>query len=394
MNILLLSHSRNDPDAGASRVYHLLREGLTSRGHHVETRHYEDFRLPRRRLLATGVEKLAMPQWIGWREAGRDFAGIDVVMAPSGMGAALFRRLRGRAERPLLVNHVHGLNLFDYQARLTEALARHMPYPWHKRVAEWPPIAWDEGGTRQADLTIVQNRRDLDYLRRHAAPCGIAMIAPALHPQILAASATARPPEERDPRTLIWFGSWRARKGAAALPPAFERVLEKVPDAALTIGGTGLLEQQVLSHFSARARARVRVLPRLPLADQIEALQRHAVFLFPSLSEGFGLALIEAMALGLAAVTTPTGVGADAVRDRDTGLIVTPGSALHLADAILEAIRDDASRVAMAQRGQALARRFTLARMAAEYETAFAAGLASARAASWKVREIAAEAAL
>jgi glycosyltransferase involved in cell wall biosynthesis len=380
VNILLLSHSRNDPDAGASRVYHLLDQGLQARGHRVETLHYEDFHLPRQRVLATAVEKLAMPQWIRRQQRRCSFTDVDVVMAPSGMGYPLFRHLGVHPVRPLLVNHLHGLNLFDYHARVLEAVTGHIVFPLHKRVAERLPIAWDAQGVRWADLTVLQNQRDLDYLERHGRSAGsLTVIPPALHPAVLTASATATPPELRDRRSVVWFGSWVARKGVGVLPTAFHRVLDAIPDAMLTIGGTGLPEPEVLSCFSARSRPQVRVLPRLSLANQIAELQRHAVFLFPSLSEGFGLALMEAMALGLAAVTTLTGFGADAIRHRETGIIVPQASALHLADGIVEAIRDDAARAAMARRGQALACSFTLKRMAAEYETAFNSGLARLR---------------
>jgi glycosyltransferase involved in cell wall biosynthesis len=380
MNILLLSHSRNDPDAGASRVYHQLQEGLSARGHVVETLHFEDFRLPRPRLLSTPVEKLAMPHWIDWRQRRRNLAQVDVVMAPSGMGHRLFRRLRDRPGRPLLVNHQHGLTLFDHQARVTEAMAGHIAFPLHKRLLERIPMAWDMAGLRSADLTILQNLRDFDYLRRHDEAARLTVIPPALLPAILAASATAPSPASRQPHSLVWFGSWVARKGAAVVPAAFDQVVDAVPDATLTIGGTGLSERDVLSHFSARARLRVHVLPRLSLADQLAEMQRHAVFLFPSLSEGFGLALLEAMALGLLAVTTLTGFCADFLRQRETALVVPQASARHLADGILEALRDDTSRIAMAQRGQSLARTFTLERMATDYEAAFTTGLTRLRA--------------
>jgi glycosyltransferase involved in cell wall biosynthesis len=380
MNILLLSHSRNDPNAGASRVYHQLQDGLSARGHVVEALHFEDFRLPRQLLLSTSVEKLAMPHWIDRRQRQRDFAPVDVVMAPSGMGHRLFRRLRGGPDRPLLVNHQHGLTLFDHQARVTEAMAGHIAFPLHKRLPERLPMAWDMAGLRSADLSILQNLRDFDHLRRHDADARLAVISPALHPAILAASAAATPPASRNRHNLLWFGSWVARKGAAVVPAAFDQVLDAVPEATLTIGGTGLSERDVLSRFSARARLRVRVLPRLTLADQIVELQHHAVFLFPSLSEGFGLALLEAMALGLHAVTTLTGFGADFLRQRETALIVPQSSSRHLADGILDSIRDDTARVAMAERGQALSRTFTLERMAADYEAAFTSGLARLRA--------------
>lgn len=373
LRILLLSHSRNDPNGGASRIYHLLDFGLSSRGHDVTTCHYEDYGFPRNRILRRLIDRLYAPRLISAKASVIGRYGYDVIMASNGMAYPLFRALSPKADRPLLVNHFHGLNLFDHQANLTEHLAGRIQLSLsYRAITGRLPILWDFRGSRLADLTIVQNGRDQDFLERCPRYASRAItIAPGLHPQLLEASDRMSPPEARPNASLLWFGSWSARKGCALIPFTFQRVLERLPQATLTIGGTNLPGEQILGFFSSHCASRIRVLPRLSVAEQVEEFERHSIYLCPSLSEGFGLALLEAMALGLASVTTHTGMGGDYIIHGQHGLLIPPASSLHLANAIVDLVRNDELRYAIARSGQRLARQFTVGRMASEYEQAF-----------------------
>jgi glycosyltransferase involved in cell wall biosynthesis len=377
MKILLLSHAPNNRDSGASRIYHTLEEGLTARGHAVKTYHYEDYSLPRSRHARRVIERLLLPQFIASRsrqEASRDY---DIVMA-SAMGYPLFRRLAGQyPRRPVTVNHLHGLSLFDHQANLTEHLAGRLKLSLAYRTVTGPMvIAWEARASSYADLTIVQNDRDYDYLLRSPLRSKrIVCIPPGIYSGVMAHVAAAPRPEERPAASMLWFGSWIARKGIHALPAAFDLILDQVPHATLTIGGVHLPERVIREQFSARAAARVRVLQRISIAEQATEFGRHAIFLFPSLSEGFGLALVEAMALGLAGVATHTGVGGDSLVHGDTAMIVPEASAVHLARAVVTLMTNDGLRNAMARRGQSQALTFTTDRMISRYEAAFLAAL-------------------
>ena len=79
----------------------------------------------------------------------------------------------------------------------------------------------------------------------------------------------------------------------------------------------------------------MKILPRIDLDEQLAEFNRHAIFIFPSLSEGFGLALIEAMAMGLACVTTSTGMMGDWITDRQEALLIPVASARHLANGMM-----------------------------------------------------------
>jgi glycosyltransferase involved in cell wall biosynthesis len=82
------------------------------------------------------------------------------------------------------------------------------------------------------------------------------------------------------------------------------------------------------------------------------------VFVFPSLFEALGIALVEAAACGLPAIASRTGGIVDVVEDGHSGRLVPPGDAEALAGALSSLAGDERSRVAMgaAARAVALAR--------------------------------------
>jgi glycosyltransferase involved in cell wall biosynthesis len=99
--------------------------------------------------------------------------------------------------------------------------------------------------------------------------------------------------------------------------------------------------------------------------DHLPALYRGAaLFAYPSLHEGFGLPVLEALACGTAVVTSNTlslpEVGGDAVR------YVEPLDVSSIRDALHELLSDDARRAQLAARGPAQAARFSWRRTAEE----------------------------
>lgn len=94
------------------------------------------------------------------------------------------------------------------------------------------------------------------------------------------------------------------------------------------------------------------------------------MLLFPSLSEGFGLAVLEAAAFGCVPVTTATGIGADHLVDGVHGAVVAPTS-LHLAEAVVRLLDDPVELAAMSRRVAALAATFSATAMVDAYEDLF-----------------------
>ena len=85
-----------------------------------------------------------------------------------------------------------------------------------------------------------------------------------------------------------------------------------------------------MSDFSER----VRVLGPINGARLVAAYQAADVFIFPSISDGFGLVLLEALACGLPVITTPRTAGPDLITQGENGFLVDAGDATALASRI------------------------------------------------------------
>lgn len=373
MKVLLLSHSPDDPNAGASRVYHILADGLTARGHEVTLLHLESMGLPAHPLARKLAEKLVLPRYV--EKTGRGLAALadqDVVMVSSGQGYRLFQQIAALpGRRPVTVNHLHGLAIYDDLAARTLSWLGFWPVSASYRyVTGSRAPAWDMAGVHAADLSVVQNFRDESYVGTLAPDAGVRYIPPCLHPDLLEASTSVAPIEARGNR-ILWFGSWERRKGAFLVAPVLEQVAERIPDVEMVIGGTGLPAAEILERFPPGLRSRVTVLPRISIEQQIAEFNAASAFFFPSFSEGFGLAVIEAMAFGCCGVSTNTGgFIADYALDRVHAMVAYP-SVKHMALALTEILQDPDLKARVSAEGRSLARTFTAERMVDAYDELF-----------------------
>ena len=80
------------------------------------------------------------------------------------------------------------------------------------------------------------------------------------------------------------------------------------------------------------ATRRHRWLPSLPHSEVLKEMSRHDVLVFPSLFEGFGLVILEAMSQGMPVITTPNGGGLDLITHGQDGF----GVPIRSAEAIAE----------------------------------------------------------
>jgi glycosyltransferase involved in cell wall biosynthesis len=124
-----------------------------------------------------------------------------------------------------------------------------------------------------------------------------------------------------------------------------------------------------------------RYLAELSLADQVitpghvsdnslALLYRHAWgFVFPSLYEGFGLPVLEAMASGVPALVSDTG----SLREVAAGsaILVSPYDVEALTEALRELICDDDTRESLRTRGLARAAQFPWERTAREHQSIY-----------------------
>lgn len=152
-------------------------------------------------------------------------------------------------------------------------------------------------------------------------------------------------------------------KGYAVLLEALEILGGTMPDTLCLICGDGPAREQLEAWVRERnLSAKVRFLGErqdIPLV-----LQALDLYVQPSLSEGFGLSALEAMATGLPVVATRSGGLPEVVREGVTGDLVPPGDATLLARSLHSLLEDPARRAAYGREGESRARReFPLQRM-------------------------------
>lgn len=140
------------------------------------------------------------------------------------------------------------------------------------------------------------------------------------------------------PLRLVTTGRLVDVKGHSVLIDAVSLLVAAGVDVTVEIVGSGPLESSLRARAVAAGVAdRVRFAGALSPEALVSALGRADLYVLPSRREGFGVALVEALATGLPAVATDCGGPADIVRDAD-GLLVPPDDPAVLADGIARAL--------------------------------------------------------
>ena len=188
-------------------------------------------------------------------------------------------------------------------------------------------------------------------------------------------------------RGVAYTGSMLAWHGIPDLARALPAVLERVPETSLVIAGAATSEAQRGVMGSLKEAAEVAGAPdavvtlgRVSHQDVPRVLAACEICVAPYNPAGepdlerYGfwyspMKLWEYMAAGRAVVSTDLPSIREIIGD-DRGVLVPPGDAAALADAIAGLLEDDESRNAMGQRGLAFAKENTWERRVDEYERA------------------------
>jgi phosphatidylinositol alpha-mannosyltransferase len=189
-----------------------------------------------------------------------------------------------------------------------------------------------------------------------------------------------------EPLRILFIGQAVERKGLPVLLRAFEALREQVP-ATLTLVGASAAEIAPMLLDDRGVRALGKVSEREKQAE----LERAEVLCAPSLrGESFGMVLTEAFAACTPVVASAIPGYRDVARDGVDSLLVAPGDALALAEALRTLALDPARRAAMSRAARMRAERFSWEYVAAEvtevYREAIAVGQPSTRLARAAVR--------
>ncbi|MEK7293542.1 MAG: glycosyltransferase family 1 protein, partial [Nitrospirota bacterium] len=163
---------------------------------------------------------------------------------------------------------------------------------------------------------------------------------------------------------ILFIGGADPRKNHQAVVRAFAKRADEFKGCRLVLVGDSAHRFGDMSRTIAQSGMEGRVIcpGRLPIED-ITRLYSHAdLFVFPSLYEGFGMPVIEAMACGAPVVTSNRTAMPEVAGD--AALLVNPDDDDELAGAMVRILRDTPLRESLRAKGFERARQFTWERAA------------------------------
>lgn len=371
MRILLTIHERFLPDSGSAGSTFRLGEEYERLGHEVTI-----FSLDNMPNLQRQVRRFVFPEFVaahvGKLHKQQRLDVVDGAPGDNWIWGSLSRFLG--PQRPVVVTRSHGLQHLEHLWHLEEARQKRLKLSWFYPIYRGGFQLWEiENSIQFADLVFLLNKQEATYVRQHfkvdpgklhVFPNGMprAFMGLDLHPIPEAADAKIR---------IAHIGTYIQRKGIEYSVPALKTILKRYPNVEVSFIGTGFTEleapeQLVYSDFESEYHPRIRVIPQYQHEHLPTLLKDHHIDVFPSLSEGFGKALIEAMACGLAPITTDADGPMEIVRNNHDALVVPKRDSAAIENALerlithqtlLHTIRANAYETAQQYSWSAIAKR-------------------------------------
>jgi len=168
-------------------------------------------------------------------------------------------------------------------------------------------------------------------------------------------STAARASVERE-RVILHVGAIQKRKNIARLVEAFEAM--DTSWKLVLAGSNGYGAEEILARIaSSSARDRILVTGYIPTAELASWYVRASVFAFPSLDEGFGMPVLEAMAAGVPVVTSNRSALPEVAGD--AALLVNPEDTDDLTGALRQLTTDLQLRSKLSATGRTRAAMFS-----------------------------------
>ncbi|MGL5061829.1 MAG: glycosyltransferase family 4 protein [Microcoleus sp.] len=381
MKILLTIHHNLDPNAGAPGITWKLGQEYQKLGHEVE--YYSFDNLPYK--LPDIVESIVFPEFLANRiSALCQKQAVDVIDASTG-DAWVWAKMRRTDNIPVLVTRSHGLEHIMHLENLEEARLGNLNLSWKYPLYHGGLRLWEVANSlRDADLSLFSNHRDLEYaVEKLGVNVGRTRVFANGIPEAFLNLDFEPTPEAKDSVIRIAVvATYIARKGIHYGVPALNKILARYPQIEVSFLGTGCPEAQVYADFEPSLRDRIRVVPRYKHETLPKLLRGHHIKLFPTLSEGFSVALMDAIACGLAPVTTTTPGPMEVVRDGDNGILVPPRDSEAIEQALERLIVDRSYLEKLRRHAYATAQNYSWQRIARDNLTLYEAALSDKRAKS------------
>lgn len=241
----------------------------------------------------------------------------DIVHIHSSFGPSFYRKIPfiylARWRKVKIINHIHGAEFDTFYV-----VASHGKKKMIEKVYA------------QCDVLVVLSEEWKERISNIVADDKIKVIENYCHiPRLI---------EKERKKQILFLGEIGERKGCYDLPEIYENIIRTVGEVPLVIAGDGELER-VKNMFKEKNLLDKVSFPGWIRADEKERmLQESTYFLFPSYNEGMPMAVLEAMAYGLAIVSSNVGGIPKLIEDGISGYLCTPGDIDNISDKMIQLI--------------------------------------------------------
>lgn len=349
MKVAALTNTPLDPALGSGKTVLNWSQGLRDLGHSVTVFPPEKFYRPfpqgkgrtiKMRIDAMGLQKFLLEEGFDLIEFyGAEFGGLieRLAMVP-------------RKNRPLLVSHTNGLELLAQsfpvhvqRVKKRSILYRALSKPWQSLIHKM-----DNNAFAKTDCFVAICKADTDFIVKNnfQPDRRCATIEPGIDSEYLMANW-----KQIKKQWIVTFGTWTDRKDPETTVAVVSKLLMNDSRLEYQVIGASNSAPAIIDSFPSHVRHRIHVHPRLSAGQVSEILSQSTVLLFPSLYEGYGMAIAEAMACGCAVVVTPTGFGAD-ICDGLDGFVCSFRDTDGMAARCEQILADDHLRESLAKAGR------------------------------------------
>lgn len=138
---------------------------------------------------------------------------------------------------------------------------------------------------------------------------------------------------------FLYVGNFTRVKSLDTLLNAFARIRVRIPHATLVMVGDGELETELKQYATVLGIIeRIIWAGRMPHKEIPYWMSAADFLVLPSLNEGYGLVILEALACGIPAIASQVGGILDILVSPDLGIMFSPGDSVALANAMFVAI--------------------------------------------------------
>lgn len=225
---------------------------------------------------------------------------------------------------------------------------------WARQGIDVPEdyFAWRKTEWALADAVMVNSRWSREALIQQGVAPGKIAVVPLAYESPVETAFFPKTKEENDKLNVLFLGQVNIRKGIPYLIEA-ARLLQRAPVTIDVVGPIDIQDQHVV-----KAPANIRFHGPVPRGRVEDFYKKADVFVLPTISDGFAITQLEAMAHGLPVIATPN--CGEVVTDGMDGFIVPPRDAASLARSFQTLVEDPERLEAMQEEALRTVKKFSL----------------------------------